>query len=447
MNIRAGVYLFLALVLLDGAVRKWLLSGSEQIVYIVKDALLLAMLAAYMMRHGPNLPAGIARTALAGWLGAYVGITALQVLNPSLPSLLVGLMGFKTHVLYAALLALVPAAFRDTDALLRVLRYLTVPMVLVLILGMVQFYFPIDHPINRYVRGTTQDIATFGQFHRVRISSTFSYLSGMTVFTFFALCIGVALLAAGRWRLADNKLAILCIVAAAVVMPMTGARWIFYMVALCLPVFLFGMMRSGMLPTQYAVRLIVLCSLTVAAVSFWSMDALESFEYRRQTTTDTPERIGSLAMDPVRLGAEAGLLGYGAGATHQAARALVRDAGYYSWLPTTDFENETGRIMLELGIVGFVIAFGLRIYLCRLAWTAMMNGGTRAEKALAGAALVFFLAHLVSPIVFNVTAGALFWFLAGVVATILRDQHARRVAQAVAAPGPLVPAPALRGRR
>lgn len=447
MNFRNGVYLFLGLVLVDGAVRKWLFPEMEQVIYLAKDALLVAMAAAYLMRYGASLPVGIARTAFAGWLGAYAAITALQVLNPSLPSLLLGLVGLKSHLLYAALLALVPAAFRDTDELLRALRYLTVPFLLVLMLGMAQFYFPIDHPINRYVRGTAQDVATFGLFHRVRVTSTFSYISGMTVFVFFALCVGVALLAAGRWRVTANKLAITCIVAALVVVPMTGARWIFYMLALCVPVFLYGMMRSGVLTSRYALRLIVLGSLAVAAISFWSIDALESFQYRRQTASDTQARVEALTLKPLKLGVEAGLLGYGAGATHQVAPVLARDAGYYAWLPTTDFEDETGRIMLELGILGFVVAFGMRVYLCRLAWVAMMNGGTHAEKALAGGALAFFLAHLVSPIVFNVTAGALYWFFAGVVATILRDQHLRR---AVMTPAPVPPAaatPAIRVTR
>ena len=431
MNLRGGVILFLALVMFDGAVRKWALPQSEQLVYIAKDVLLLALLAACLTRQGLRMTPGVAGTALAGWLGAYGAVTTLQVLNPSLPSVVLGLLGLKSHLLYAALLVVVPAAFRDTGALLQMLRYLTIPVIAVLALGVVQFYFPIDHPINRYVRGTSQDIATFGLLHHVRITSTFSYVSGMTVFVFFATCLGLALLAAGRWHLRDAKLGTVCLVAAVVVTPMTGARWNFYMAVLCLPVFLYAMIRSSMLQTRYAWRLIVLSFVALAAISFWSIEAIESLQHRRQSTFDAPRRVESLLLDPVAFGAEAGLLGYGAGATHQAAPALVPDAGYYSWLPSTDFEDEPGRIMLELGVVGFVVAFALRVYLCRLAWLAVVNGGTRSERALAGAALIFFLAHLISPIVFSVTGGALYWFLAGVVATILRDQHARRIASGV----------------
>ena len=98
----------------------------------------------------------------------------------------------------------------------------------------------------------------------------------------------------------------------------------------------------------------------------------------------------------------------------------------YGWLPVSGFESEPGRIMIELGAFGFVVAFALRIYLCWLAWQALLGGVTRTERAFAGAAVVFLAAHVISPIVFNVTGGALYWFMAGVVATILRDQHLRR---------------------
>ena len=70
---------------------------------------------------------------------------------------------------------------------------------------------------------------------------------------------------------------------------------------------------------------------------------------------------------------------------------------------------------------------------------ALMSGESRTEKGLASAALVFALAHLISPIVFNGTSGALYWFMAGVVATILRDQRLRQTAVSVAPPGTLLP--------
>lgn len=430
-----GITLFIALVVLDGAVRKWLLPQSEQLVYIAKDVLLLALLAWHLMRRGIDLPPGLSATRLQAWLALYAFIVALQVFNPSLPSLLLGVFGLKTHILYAALLVLVPSAFSDTEQLARWLRYLLVPAILVLAFGVLQFYLPADHQLNRYVRGTFQDIATFGVARKVRVTSTFSYISGMTVFIYFAICLGLALMAAGRWRMRGNLLTYACVLTAAVVTPMTGARWVYYMVMVTVPLFLFTMLRAEMLQTRAALRIAALACLGVAVVSLWSLEAFESLEYRRQSSLDAAERIEGLLWDPVDYAVEAGFLGFGAGATHQAAPALVPDAGFYAWLPVTGFEDEPARIMLELGIVGFVAAFALRAYLCWLAWRAMAAGATHTEKGLAGGALIFFVAHLISPIVFNPTGGALYWLFAGIVATILRDQHLRRTA----APSPARP--------
>jgi len=444
MSQRAGIYAFLALVMFDGAVRKWVLPGSEQLVYIAKDILLAALMARYLMQRGLQYPLGVAHTGLVTWLAGYVAITTLQVLNPSLPSILLGVLGLKSHVLYVALLFLVPAAFKDTGDVARVLRYLLIPVTLVLAFGVLQFYLPIDHPLNRYVRGTTYDIATFGFLHKVRVTSTFSYVSGMTVFVFFALCLALGLLTAGRWRFGANKLAYACLLMGVVVAPMTGARWVYYVLLACLPLFLYGMVRTGMLQGRYALRIVIFASLATAAIGLWSMEAFESFEQRRRTTTDVSDRFDSLLLNPLRYSFDAGLLGFGAGSTHQAASALVPDAGWYAWLPSSDFEDEPGRLMLELGALGFVVSMGLRIYLCWLAWQAMLAGANASEKALAGAALMFFVAHVLSPIVFNGTAGALYWLFAGILAVILRDQYLRRAAQPTLTPDAMVP---VRARR
>lgn len=436
MSPRTGLYVFFALVVFDGAIRKWLLPGAEQLVYIAKDVLLVVLMARYLMQRGLQYPPGVGHTALVGWLGTYGVISALQAFNPSLPSLLLGAVGLKSHILYAALLFLVPAAFRDADDLARVFRYLLIPIALVLAFGVLQFYLPIDHPLNRYVRGTTWDIATFGFLHRVRVTATFSYVSGMTVFVYFALCLALGFVAAGRWRFGANKLAYACLLMAIVVAPMTGARWVYYVLLVCLPLFLYGMVRTDMLPARYALRVGVFASLAAVAISLWSLQAFESFEQRRQSATDVGDRVESLFLKPFRFVVDAGLLGYGAGSTHQAAPALVPDAGYYGWLPSIDFEDEPGRLVLELGALGFVVSLGLRIYLCLLAWRVLLAGATATEKGLAGAALMFLVAHIMSPIVFNGTGGALYWLCAGIVAVILRDQYARRVvAQPALPPG------------
>lgn len=445
MSPRNGLYLFLALVAFDGAVRKWLLPDAEQIVYIAKDVLLVALMARYLMQRGMQFPLGVAHTGLVGWLAAYISIATLQALNPSLPSLLLGVLGLKAHVLYAALLFLVPASFKDTDEVARTFRYMLIPIVLVLAVGVLQFSLPIDHVLNRYVRGTTYDIATFGFLHRVRVTSTFSYVTGLTVFVFFALCVALGFLAAGRWRFASNKLAYVCLLAGILVAPMTGARWVYYMLVGTLPLFLYGMVRTGMLQGRYALRIVIFGAIATAAISLWSTGAFESFEQRRQSTTDTGDRIDSLLLNPLRYSVDAGLLGYGVGATHQAAPALVPEAGYYSWLPFTNFEDEPGRLMLELGALGFVVSLGLRIYLCWLAWQAMLAGATPREKAFAGAAFMFLAAHVLSPIVFNGTGGALYWLFAGILAVVLRDQYVRRATAQPALPPGAVFATRVRG--
>ena len=66
-------------------------------------------------------------------------------------------------------------------------------------------------------------------------------------------------------------------------------------------------------------------------------------------------------MSPYLLLPEAGLLGFGIGATHQTAAALAPNLPPYSWLRGLIVEVETGRIMLELGALGFLLVYLIRI--------------------------------------------------------------------------------------
>ena len=60
----------------------------------------------------------------------------------------------------------------------------------------------------------------------------------------------------------------------------------------------------------------------------------------------------------------AGLFGFGSGSTNYGAFALVRGVEAFSWLPAgIYFEEESGRLVLELGILGWLLSETMRIAL------------------------------------------------------------------------------------
>src|SRR5262245_53680750 len=136
------LYLVMLLMVFEGALRKWFFPGYQAYIYFLKDGLLLAALAGYIVARPP--PG--AHEPLVRNLKALVFISCcfflLQIANPNSPSTLVGLIGFKNYMLYAVLLFIVPYAFNSTTHLIEKLKFYMLCMIPVALLALVQFSLP-----------------------------------------------------------------------------------------------------------------------------------------------------------------------------------------------------------------------------------------------------------------------------------------------------------------
>jgi hypothetical protein len=149
-------------------------------------------------------------------------------------------------------------------------------------------------------------------------------------------------------------------------------------------------------------------------------------------------------MAPLQLLPDVGLFGFGTGASHQTAAAVAPSIIPYSWLRGLMTEGETGKIMLELGPVGFLLIYLGRLVLITTAFTYAKTLRTRFHRALATAAFLFFLAQLPGSPVFDVVSGVYYWFFAGLLMLAVRlDSLAVRRAREA---GRAMPSPPAHGR-
>ncbi len=134
-NWRAGFYIFLAWVLFEDAVRKYL--GNNMLIYFGKDLLvLLIYISLYISVRDKR--DRIFRPPFLIVLALFFWWAVIQVLNPNSPSYLYGLLGLKIYFFYAPLM-LVGYALVRSDEDLR--EFLTISMILAGIvagLGVVQ---------------------------------------------------------------------------------------------------------------------------------------------------------------------------------------------------------------------------------------------------------------------------------------------------------------------
>lgn len=415
LNWRRSVKTALYVVVLEGALRKWVLPQASELIYFLKDAILLGAYLGYLNRERTAFHSLVSRSGLVGLLVAMVTILLFQVINPTLNSVLVGLMGAKGYLLYIPLALMLPNLFRSSEELHRFLRWYVVLCIPVAVLGIVQFFAPADSALNVYARSEIQtDVATF-EDGNVRVTGTFPYLGGYGAYLTVCLSLVFAFLIHQRrwsWRLGLG-VALLLI---AINSLMTGSRGVVLSALILVAGFvIYSCFEQSARSRSLAVILIMACGLCgVASIKIFP-SAVESFMSRVNSGADSvTERIGNGFLEPL-LGLQySGLGGYGAGATQVACFAL-RDQlqlGPPAAYPPPS-EGEMLRVILELGGFGFLVWYALRLYFL---FQLLRITRTLRQPVLRHLALAAFLFHalvLNGQLVTNTTVGVFYWFLAG----------------------------------
>jgi len=435
---RLAVQLAMVLLILEGAIRKWVFPGSQDLVYFAKDVVLLDAYLGFLrersrLRHrSPPLPILYGALVMSALLGL------LEIFNPALPNVLVGVFGFKAYFIYVPLLFVVPAAFPNDAALYRFLRRYVLLAIPVGLLAVMQFVAPSSSLLNTYARTNEEAyVATFGSSTYVRVTATFSFITGYTSYLLAMTILILGLLGAGRWKFRGQWLLFGALGMTLLGMLMTGSRGPVLMLILILPLYWWlAVFRERGGGAAFG-RLILASALVWAFLVYAGQDAINAFYGRAQGVADVSGRITSPLRSPYLLLPDAGLLGFGIGATHQTAATLAPNVMPYSWLHGLLVEVESGRVMLELGPVGFLLIYFTRLYLSVFAFRQILVLRTRFHRAIATAAFLFSLEALPGGIVFDVTSDLYYWFFAGLLLLVMRLDRA-----AVPAP-PRAPAPRL----
>ncbi len=430
---RLAVHVGMVLLILEGAIRKWFLPGSQDLVYFAKDVFFLGAYVGFFQSRErlrlryPQAPVLLAAIAMA------ITIGLLQVLNPRLPNLFLGLLGFKSYFLYVPLIFVLPAVFPNDQALARYLKRYVLLAIPVGLLTVAQFFSPTGSRLNTYAQPTdTGAISTFGSSQFVRATGTFSYISGFTSYLLVTTILILIILTTTRWRFRGNLLVFGALGLTLLSMLMSGSRGPIFLLAMVFPLYWWLAVVREKQSGQTFVRLLLGLGLLVAGLTSAGEEAVTAFTQRASGTQDLASRLAAPLRAPLDMLPYAGLLGYGIGATHQAATAVTEGIVPYSWIPSGVVpEAESGRVMLEMGPIGFLLVYAVRLSLALFAFRQALTLRTAFHRAVAISALLFFLVQIPGGVVFEVTAAVYYWFLAGLVFLVVRLD--RETAQAPAA--------------
>lgn len=181
----------LAACVLEGAVRKWLIpdgSPLRYVAYFSKDILLAACILSparaaanpLVIRATHIITGGVVLTLFAALFGCTGGV------NP------VGAILTLRSTVVLPLLAVVIAKKLRPDAIIKLCLSISVFTAINAPLGAVQFFSPQGSAINKYTHDM-ESVATAGYSERVRATGTFSYLTGLGIFSCAAVAAGLIL--------------------------------------------------------------------------------------------------------------------------------------------------------------------------------------------------------------------------------------------------------------
>jgi hypothetical protein len=302
--------------------------------------------AAWKLRSRPNskVPASLIWWSLA--------LVALAVVHLAQTSLVVGLIGLKTWVLYLPLIALgyhLVDSIEDVDWLFGWLLIIAAIPIGIGVLQAVLYYggSP-DLAYGMYGAAASDVTQGFSRFEvgtgdLARMASTFTFVSQYYNFTLAALC-----LAYGHWRSKKRRSAsrfwygVLPVAAVATAALLTGARGAFVMVPLYFVVALVlnaewvGALQVGVL----------LCAGLTAAQALLKTTSQDLFSAVRELTVDylTVTQIGELSQ-----ALSTTIWGLGTGANTGPARFAVADPSGIT------LENYFAKAVMEFGVVGLVL--------------------------------------------------------------------------------------------
>jgi len=347
------------LLVIEGILRKWIMPQAAELLYFLKDGVFCGVFIGFVLSGAKKKYSKKHGSGVTILLYILIVWCFLEVYNPKLGSFLVGMFGTRAYILYIPMLWIMPQVFKTHNELYLFLKKYLLLTIPICILGFFQFFSSPDSILNVYASGQT-DVVTFGVLGGAkfaRITGPFSYIAGYAVFLSFCFCAIIPLLMEEKSKIWKN-IYTLEIALVLVNIFMTGSRG---------PMVLILLICAGYIvySRKEVLRLVrkiwIACFLLGAVIVVKLKDVLDAFTDRAQGSDSLVDRIKEGFVGGFPYIEVAGFFGFGVGSAQNGTAALRRILGLPQGATLPPYESETGRIMLELGTIGFLIWFGLRI--------------------------------------------------------------------------------------
>ena len=359
----------------EGIIRKWLLPEWSEYLFFIRDPFVIAVYALALLnnrwpRHSAPLWSAVAFALVGGVLALLQGLLGHGFERQAL----FAAYGWRNYFLYAPL-AFVIGAVVDRDTVDRIVRWTLIASIPIAALAMVQFYAPIDSPINV---GSALDEAH--QFRglgltetRTRPMGTFTSSVGQSLFvaSCMAMVLSLWMDPGRRWA---RRLPLLVLASAATFAALAfsgsrgavanGALLLLAAAALALVIRKRAVANRALAVPLAATLAGIFVTPLVFAEGYSAFLRRWSIAYQDESTGFQFGIVGRALygfVDFVRLLADTPLLGFGLGLGENASSQLGLTIG--GLVPLTIAETDWARHIVDLGPVLGLLFIGYRVTL------------------------------------------------------------------------------------
>jgi hypothetical protein len=393
---------FVVLVIVEGAVRKWILPDFSTEVFVVKDIILLLVFAGYVGLYHRNFPRSADVVYWPAWAVFLLGYAAMAGFSFE------SIVGLRYYLAPLPLVFLVPELLRDTRDLDRIATWGVVVSVPIGLLATLQYFSPLDSPLNTYAWGG-EGVASFGveeeglfsSLARPRVTGTFSYISTYASFLTAVWLLGwLALLHVTSAR--GRGFAAAALVLILFNMGMNGSRALLVIALVTgLPFAFAFFVRIGAMWSQWLIVGLFLVVVLAGATVFepFALTAMRGDE------EEALERIVGALLGPLNTLSRVNWLGEGIGSTFGGYEQIGRVGG-------EGFDEvNVDRVGIELGVLGYVVMLLIKVTMMLKALVVYRRA---TEMRLRHWALAAFLvqASTVWQIPFYNSVAAIYYFAA-----------------------------------
>ncbi|MEO0263135.1 MAG: hypothetical protein ABIM62_05365 [candidate division WOR-3 bacterium] len=402
-------------ILIEGAFRKWIFPFMQKELFMLKFLILFSIYAGYLIDKKIKNENILPSSPLNLLIISYIIFGFSQIFNPKLPNIFVGIIGFVVEFSFIPLIYIVREVFDEKEKLYKFLKIYLYSSLPFMILGIIQYNLPPTHILNYYAHGGLPE-AFAGK--GIRVTSTFPYITGYATYLNLISMILLYIITNFELKLYEKIYTYILIFLVFLSLFLTGSRGPFGFTLYIYIFYLLTISIQGYYDYKEIFKLISVFSLIALFIFLipFGKKAYNNFMQRmgEKGEEDIRWRIKITYLEPFEFSEYAGILGYGTGSAYQGVVQFVENEEAWADMPRA-FEPEPGRLILEYGILGFILIFILR-------WSIILgffkNFLSLQDLKLKYLSLLIFLYLIPSGIMlsqlnFDTQKNLFFWFFSG----------------------------------